>query len=394
MKRLITGLFVVLVFAQSKAQHALVQSLLNDVRLDSLTLFVRQLSGKAPVKIGGVMDTIKSRHILQPGNEKAFQFMKEQFIRYGYQVDSMQYSAAGKNLFAIKPGYKYPNRRYMLGAHYDNLPGQTVAQGADDNASGSATVLEGGRIFRNYNFPFTVVFALWDEEEQGLVGSAAYAPTIGSDGDTLIGYVNVDMLGWDGNNDSIADINVKNVANSVAFANRSKDCNTAYNIKLNIHILNPGEESSDQASFWNNNRTAISVGEEHHTNFYPYWHTAGDSLAHFNLSYYQKCSKLAYATIADCATDTLKLVGIKELGIKGNLTVHPNPFAESITISPEQAAGITQEISVSDCFGRIVYKETTNSSLTSLALPWLAPGIYFIRLQTETSSYVARVIKQ
>ena len=162
------NLILILVFVGNitvSAQNPMIQSLLNDVRLDSLTNFVQQLTGEKAVIINGVVDTLKSRHYLAPGNEKAFQFMKSEFIRFGYQIDSMQFTSTGKNLFAIKTGYKYPNRKFILGAHYDNLPTDLIAPGADDNASGSATVLEAGRVFANYNFPYTVVFALWDEEE-------------------------------------------------------------------------------------------------------------------------------------------------------------------------------------------------------------------------------------
>jgi len=391
---LITVLLSVL--QQIKSQNPVVQALLNDVRLDSLTNYVKQLSGEKSVVINGVTDTIKSRHYQNPGNEKAFQFMKQEFIRHGYQIDSMQFSAMGKNLFAIKTGYKYPNRRFMLGAHYDNLPLTTVAPGADDNASGSATVLEAGRVFSNYNFPYTIVFALWDEEEPGLLGSIAYVPTIGSDNDTLLGYVNVDMLGWDSNNDSIADINVRPYGNSLALSSRAQLCNTIYNIKLGLHVVNPGSAATDHAPFWNNNYTAIGIDEEYDNDFNPLWHTPNDVLANFNLSFYQKCAKLAYATIADCARDTINTVGIKEID-NNNLQVkiYPNPFTEKIIVSAEKQNQPISKVIVSDCTGRIIFEKQITNAYQEISIQnTLNAGLYFLEVVSPNGSFTKKIIKE
>ena len=55
------------------------------------------------------------------------------------------------------------------------MPSGTTAPGADDNASGTAAVIEAARIFTQYDSKYTIIYALWDEEEQGLIGSAYYA---------------------------------------------------------------------------------------------------------------------------------------------------------------------------------------------------------------------------
>lgn len=377
------------------AQNPIVQNLLNDVSIDSLTNFVKQLSGEKAVIINGVIDTIKSRQYQQPGNEKAFQFMKQEFIRYGYQVDSFLFNANGKNLFAIKTGYKYPNKWFMLGAHYDNWPLTTVAPGADDNASGTSTVLEAGRVFAPYNFPYTIVFALWDEEEAGLLGSIAYVPTISSNNKTLMGYVNVDMLGWDSNNDSVADINVRQVANSVTLLNKAQFCNTAYNIQLGLHIVDPGNGSTDHAPFWYNNYSAIGIDEEYDNDFNSYWHTPADTLGHFNLSFYQKCSKLAYATIAEFALDTVNTVGIKESSKDLSFQVYPNPFTEKITIRSEKPSEIISKVVLFDCTGQVIYEEQIDKVDAELIfMENFKSGIYFLKVYTSENFFMKKITKQ
>jgi Zn-dependent M28 family amino/carboxypeptidase len=62
----------------------------------------------------------------------------------------------------------------MLGGHFDSWHTGT---GATDNAAGSAIMLEAMRILKTLNLPMkrTVRIGLWSGEEQGLLGSRAYA---------------------------------------------------------------------------------------------------------------------------------------------------------------------------------------------------------------------------
>lgn len=383
-----------LILTTSHAQNPMVHNLLNDVRIDSLKRFVRGLSGEIPVSINGQLNVIQSRFYLSPGNEKAFQYMKSEFRRYGYTIDSMVFSSQGKNLFAIKPGYKYPNRRFMLGAHYDNLPDSINAPGADDNASGTSTVLEAARVFRNYNFPYTVVFALWDEEEPGLIGSSAYAATVGNQNEILMGYINVDMLGWDGNNDSIADLHTRPVANSLSLSGKAQQCNSVYNIGLGLHIINPGSGNTDHAPFWNNNLTAIGIDEEYDNDFNPYWHTLADSVGQFNLPFYLKCSKLAYATLADCASDTVNTVGIGEYSFDNSISVFPNPFLSNLTVKSTQTGNELKRVVISDMFGKIIYDEVYNAPIAQLNISSLSSGAYLIQAFTDKSIYSRKLLKQ
>jgi carboxypeptidase Q len=77
------------------------------------------------------------------------------------------------NILADIPGTD-PNAGYvMAGAHLDSWVG---SDGAVDNAAGSAVVMEAARILRRLGVrpKRTIRFALWNGEEQGLLGSLAY----------------------------------------------------------------------------------------------------------------------------------------------------------------------------------------------------------------------------
>tara|TARA_R110002072_G_scaffold300574_4_gene478392 strand:+ start:432 stop:1607 length:1176 start_codon:yes stop_codon:yes gene_type:complete len=363
-------------------QNPAIQTILDDVEIDSLTFFVRQLSGQEQVIIAGVPDTIHTRQSDQPGNEKAFRFLMEKLASYELTVDSFQFSATGKNVIASKVGSIFPNRKYILGAHYDNV-GVGIAPGADDNASGSSAVIEAARIFSEYDFPFTIIFALWDEEEQGLIGSTAYAESAVFNNDSILGYINMDMLGWDGNNDGVADLHVRPVASSIQLADKALAVDTIYNINLDLHIVNPGSSNTDHAPFWDNGFTAIGIDEEYDGDFNPFWHSPADSLAQFNLPFYQKCAKLAYATLADCALGSNSALGVddKETSFQNDITVYPNPAINNITVDLGNVVFDNIEIGVFNTKGELLQKVASNSlSKIEINVEGLPSGSYYVSI--------------
>jgi hypothetical protein len=97
----------------------------------------------------------------------------------------------------------------VLGAHYDHLGWQVVNgatvvfNGADDNASGTAVVLETARLLRRWVVSHAVLaanhrsilFAAFGAEEEGLIGSSNLAGEVGTPMDSVVAMVNLDMVG-------------------------------------------------------------------------------------------------------------------------------------------------------------------------------------------------------
>ncbi len=109
-----------------------------------------------------------------------------------------------RNILAKIEGVN-PDEYVFVGAHYDHMgmvPGgpddDRVFNGADDNASGVAGVLQIARAFAasGEKPQRTVVFALWDAEEAGLVGSTRFGNTF-DDMNGVRAYFNFDMIGRD-----------------------------------------------------------------------------------------------------------------------------------------------------------------------------------------------------
>lgn len=84
------------------------------------------------------------------------------------------------NVVATLRGTADPDRIYVVSGHYDSMcgnpsDGECDAPGANDDASGTAAVLELARVMSKRKFDATIVFMAVAGEEQGLLGAAYYA---------------------------------------------------------------------------------------------------------------------------------------------------------------------------------------------------------------------------
>ena len=84
------------------------------------------------------------------------------------------------NVVATLKGVGNPERIYVVSGHYDSMcssPTDAVcdAPGANDDASGTAAVVEMARVMSKYKFDATIIFMTVAGEEQGLLGAAYFA---------------------------------------------------------------------------------------------------------------------------------------------------------------------------------------------------------------------------
>ena len=116
-----------------------------------------------------------------------------QFRSFGLDARLEAFTWSGStyhNVVATLPGRLRGDDVYILGAHYDSKSNP----GADDNASGVGAVLEAARVMSQTAFAGTIIFAAFDREEQGLVGSQAYVAAHA--GQNVRGMVSLDMIGY------------------------------------------------------------------------------------------------------------------------------------------------------------------------------------------------------
>ncbi|MBT8391419.1 MAG: M20/M25/M40 family metallo-hydrolase, partial [Ignavibacteria bacterium] len=316
-KLLLAVIFLLIAQTAVYSQSPVVQSVINETNIDSLIFFVEELSGEVQTTIGGAPYTIVSRHKNQPSNDKAADYIKQKLDSYGLSTYNQNWSGTGRNVYAVQTGTEFPNQQYMICAHYDDMPSGSLAPGADDNASGTAAVLEAARILSNQSFPFTIIYALWDEEEQGLIGSNYYATQAANQGDSILGVINLDMIAWDSNSDDIAEIHTRSVSSSYDIKDKMEEVNTTYNVGLNLQIDDPGTTASDHASFWSKGYGAILLIEDFQ-DFNNYYHTTNDKLQYFNQPYFHKMAKLAIGTLATFALNLDLKIAHTPIGSRDN----------------------------------------------------------------------------
>ncbi len=138
-------------------------------------------------------DDMQGRGIGQPGSARARAYLVERLRAIGVQpvrgafehpftAEGRGGVVSGVNLLGVIPGRSGSDRVLVVSAHYDHLGVQRgeIYNGADDNASGVAAVLAVAEAFRKTPPQHTVLIALWDGEERGLLGAKAFvtAPAI------------------------------------------------------------------------------------------------------------------------------------------------------------------------------------------------------------------------
>jgi Zn-dependent M28 family amino/carboxypeptidase len=107
-----------------------------------------------------------------------------------------------KNVLGRLRGTTHPNEIVLFGAHWDHLGvgapdarGDTIYNGAVDNGTGIAAVLELARVFAAGPRPQrSLVFAFWTAEEKGLLGSEYYASSPVYPLETTVAGFNIDAL--------------------------------------------------------------------------------------------------------------------------------------------------------------------------------------------------------
>ncbi len=134
---------------------------------------------------------------------------KLQDVKVSLSVEITRRSVPAHNVVGVIEGNdpKLKREYIIIGAHYDHLghggesslapDSSDVHHGADDNASGTAGLLELARIFSGQRGQFrrSIVFIAFSAEESGLIGSKAYVNNPGAPLSDSVAMLNMDMIG-------------------------------------------------------------------------------------------------------------------------------------------------------------------------------------------------------
>lgn len=119
------------------------------------------------------------------------------------------------DVVAIQRGTERPNEVVIVQGHMDSrvsdvMDAKSDAPGANDNASGTALVLEAARVLSRQQYPGTIVYAVLSGEEQGLLGGQLLADYATEQGWTVKAVLNNDIVGGSCGSDGYCDdLNVR-----------------------------------------------------------------------------------------------------------------------------------------------------------------------------------------
>ena len=223
------------------------------------------------------------------GNQEARLYLQDAFAAMDLSV-SVQGSYL--NVVGELTGTTTPEKIYIIGAHYDHVGGDEPADddrpGGDDNASGTAGVLEAARVLSQYQFESTIRFIGFNAEEDGLAGSQDYVNShVIPAGESILGVINMDMIlrpGSDVEPNSLIDAEVEAQSKhpaSVAWAQAYQQAVADYvpSLIVNDTIIET-ESGSDNDSFLNAGYPAFLVIENSLPDFWDansYYHTLEDA---------------------------------------------------------------------------------------------------------------------
>ena len=211
---------------------------------------------------------------------------------------------AAPNVIGIQRGTLYPDTYVVCGSHFDSFSYQAMsggaAPGADDNATGVASVLESARILTQYEFEYSIVYCAYGCEEMGLYGSEAYASRCQQEGMDIIGYFNNDMNGYLYGDQIHIDCIYPNSVEPIG--TYYMNVGEVYYPELPIRHVNFNEGDSDHTSFNNHGYMGIYPFEDYQ-NYSPYIHTPNDligtSVNSFEMS--QQYCQMNIACLAEIA---------------------------------------------------------------------------------------------
>jgi peptidase M28-like protein len=244
-------------------------------------------------------DSMEGRRIGTPGGARARAFLLREFTRIGlapardsfpapFVAKSRSGELSGVNLVGMIRGTKHADRYLVVSAHYDHLGirNGVIYNGADDNASGTAAVLAMAQWFKAHPPENSIIFALFDGEESGLLGAKAFVETPPVPIERIIADVNLDMV----SRNEKGELYASGASPYPAMKPLLDSIKSIAPVKLMLgHDTGAGEsnwiQQSDQGPFDTKKIPFVYFGVEDHADY----HKPGDKVGHIEPGFYYRC---------------------------------------------------------------------------------------------------------
>ncbi len=283
--------------------NAFVTAFISDINADTLGAYVLWLQNMQP------------RFMLSANRRSIAVSIKNKFIRLGlnntvldsfyvtnYYKDST-YNTWQYNVIATVTGSQYPDSLYIIGAHYDailNPPGNPWlgSPGADDDASGVASLLEMGRVItkRSFTPKSSIVLIAFGAEELNMDGSQNYATRASLGNKKIKWMLNNDMISYENHpNQGDWKVNLMDYANSGDLRVSAENYVSMYTDLGKAHDSTANKEG-DSYNFYLKGYKAIFFISSAST---PYYHQLTDVVGNCNFPYCREVTKVTCAMLVD-----------------------------------------------------------------------------------------------
>jgi hypothetical protein len=270
------------------------------------------------------LEAFQTRFIYTDSVNAARDWLVNKFEEFGYTdvyYDDFYFDMVPcHNVICIKPGTVEPDKLIVVGGHYDSINQEsdpmTFAPGADDNGSGTTTVLELARVFKDIDTRKSIMFVAFSAEEVGLVGSHAIAQELYNSGTDVEFMVNFDMVAY--TEDSFDDVTLFSgtIAQTVDVLAQA-----AERVTNLIPMYGGMTGNSDHASFSAFGYPAAYAQEGDFN--YPGWHTDIDISSRLDFPYFEQVVRMAAAALGhiDNAAHVTPIENVYDVGDGQSLRV-------------------------------------------------------------------------
>jgi hypothetical protein len=252
-----------------------------------------------------------SKHISQPGNLKAREYLRSTYRSFGLQSDFQPFTASQgvnrpgietANVIATVRGTENPELVYVVASHFDS---RAEGPGADDNTSGTAALLEAARVLATRPQPATIMFVSFTGEESGLLGSREFVRQSKAQGLKLVGALNNDMVGW---------ANDQRLDNTIRFSNAGiRDIQHSAALRFTKLITYDAfyYKSTDAAAFYDGYGDIVGGIGSYPVLGNPHYHQVHDVLETINHQLVAEVSKTTVATLMLLASSPSRLANVQ-----------------------------------------------------------------------------------
>jgi hypothetical protein len=226
-----------------------------------------------------------TRRSLSGGNLAARDWIANQLESLGWDTyldDFFMVGGTSFNVVAERRGATRPDDIYIVGAHMDSVSPDPFnpAPGAEDNASGTAGLLEIARALDGYTPAATIRVIAFSGEEQGLVGSQEYVEylaDVSGELDQVKAMYNLDMVGYTSHTTNLHVLLQSYDPEQYPWMGNLRDhlaAMAATYTSLNVYTSNYSLGSDHLPFLWRGIPAVLMIAAEHAS--YPYYHTTDD----------------------------------------------------------------------------------------------------------------------